>query len=92
MERQALEGFLTMNPRRCEMRKCSCLFWLFILLAFLKVPQAACGEEPIKLKMADFFPIGHISYKNSLVFIKWVNEATHGKVALNTTRLNSSEN
>ena len=64
------------------MRKWSCLFLVFILLAFLKVPQAAGGEEPIKLKMADFFPIGHISYKNSLVFIKWVNEATHGKVAI----------
>ncbi len=64
------------------MRKISCLFLGIIFLFFLKMPQATYGQEVIKLKMADFFPIGHISYKNSLVFIKWVQEATHEKVKI----------
>jgi TRAP-type C4-dicarboxylate transport system substrate-binding protein len=82
MERQALEGSSTMNPRRCEMRKWSCLFLVFILLAFLKVPQAACGEDPIKLKMADSFPIGHISHEAALYFIKRVGELSDNKVKI----------
>ncbi len=64
------------------MRKWSCLLLVFILLGFSEVPQVSYGQEVVKLKMADFFPIGHIAYKNSLVFIKSVHEATHGKLAI----------
>ena len=66
------------------MKKGSCLLLVpgFVFLAFLQAPQVSYGQEVIKLKMGDSYPIGHISYQAALYFIKRVDEISNHKVKI----------
>lgn len=64
------------------MKKGIFLFLLVSLLGFLNPLQIARGEEVIKLKMADSFPIGHFSHHAALYLIKRIDEFTKGKIAI----------
>lgn len=64
------------------MKKFSYLLLVFVFLAFLEVPHSAHSQGVIKLKMADSFPIGHISYQWALYFNKRVEEISNNKVKI----------
>jgi len=64
------------------MKKGSCLLLVFVWLAFLQAPQVSYGQEVVKLKMGDSYPIGHISYQAALYFIKRVDEISNHKVKI----------
>ena len=64
------------------MKKGGCLLLVFVWVAFLQAPQVSYGQEVVKLKMADSFPIGHISHESALYFIKRVGELSNNKVKI----------
>ncbi len=64
------------------MKKVASLLMAFTLLGLIQAPQMAHGQEVIKLKMADSFPIGHVGYRASLHFVKSAEEISNQKVKI----------
>jgi TRAP-type C4-dicarboxylate transport system substrate-binding protein len=64
------------------MKKIRILFSVFVLLAFIGLPLVAEGQEVIKLKMADSFPIGHIAHHYAQYFIKKAEEISNNKLKI----------
>jgi TRAP-type C4-dicarboxylate transport system substrate-binding protein len=62
------------------MIKCIGLILACALLAFPAASPTAYGQEAVKLKMGDSFPIGHIAHHYALYFIKKVEELSNGKL------------
>ncbi|MBI9087411.1 MAG: TRAP transporter substrate-binding protein DctP [Desulfobacterales bacterium] len=58
--------------------------FLFVLMLVVFFGAAAgpvsAAEETVKLKMADYFPIGHLGHKTALRFIDRIVELSQGKI------------
>ena len=56
---------------------------LLVFLIFgLTAGPAVSGEETVRLKMADYFPIGHLGHKTALRFIDRISELSDGKIQI----------
>ncbi len=59
-----------------------CLFLMVGLFTFMTETQTAQGQEAIKLKIADSFPVTHPGHYSVLYFIERIDKLTHGRVKI----------
>lgn len=64
------------------MRKLVFLVGVFAVSAFMNSPHPANGQQPIELKWASPYPVGHPSYVMALEYIEAIHKRTNNKVKI----------
>ena len=63
------------------MKRLRILLMMFLIFG-VAAGQVLAGEETVRLKMADYFPIGHLGHKTALRFIDRISELSGGKIQI----------
>ena len=63
------------------MKRVLILLMLVVVFGVAVGPVLAAGET-VRLKMADYFPIGHLGHKTALRFIDRISELSQGKIQI----------